>query len=205
VGVPGRHDGPKREVAKTGPTGLVTAAGPAAARPPAGGGSGDLAQAIAVLRARIDEEFRIAERIDTKQRQSFAFAAGFFAVAQTVAFGGFAQSGFGQADRAIVAIAAVAAGFFLIVVAHRLNNGEELQPEDDLRPESIVEWANEAEDAADPEYLQARLVSELARVARERTTANKQRARRYDRVAWAARASLIATGVELLVAIALRV
>ena len=49
-----------------------------------GAGGKDLDQAISTLRARVDEEFRIAERLDSKARQAFALAAGFFAVVQTV-------------------------------------------------------------------------------------------------------------------------
>ncbi len=167
-----------------------------------GGSANDLEQAIAVLRARMDEEFRISERLDSKQRQAFALASVFFAVVQTVAFGSFAQGNLHTAQRAIIGGLAVVAGLVLVVVMHRLNDAEELRPEDDLRPEAVVNWCNEADS---PGYVATRLVGELSDVARRRANSNKVRAGNYDSVANAARWSLIVTGVELLVAIALRI
>jgi len=168
-----------------------------------GGASGrDLEQAISTLRARIDEEFRIAERLDTKGRQAFALAAAFFAVVQTVAFGSFAASGVHPGERVLLGIAAVIAGLSLVVVAHRLTHGEELQEEEDVAPEAIVEWCNEADE---PEYVSVRLVAELSGVARSRTDNNKTRARKYDAIADATRLALILAGVQLVLAIIVRV
>jgi hypothetical protein len=171
--------------------------------PPIGGGTEqDLEQAIRVLQARMDEEFRISERLDSKQRQAFALAAAFFAVAQTVAFGSFAQGNLHSSARALIGILAVAAALVLVMVMHRLRDGEELRTEDDVRPDAIVKWCNEADD---PGYVSARLVGELSEVAKRRSDSNKLRATNYDRVADVARWSLIATAVELLVAVALRI
>ena len=171
---------------------------------PASGGSGgnDLGQAITVLRARIDEEFRISERLDSKARQAFALATGFFVVVQTVAFGGFAQSTVTTDERFLLLAAAVIAAGSLIVVAHRLTNGEELLEEADVKPQKIVQWCNEADD--DPEYVSVRLVSELAHMADRRNENNIIRGRNYDNVVFAARWALILAGVELLTAIAVR-
>jgi hypothetical protein len=167
-----------------------------------GGMADDLAQAITVLRARMDEEFRVSERLDAKQRQAFALASVFFAIVQTVAFGGFAQGNLHSAERAVIGLFAAIAGLVLVVVMHRLNNAEELHPEDDLRPEAVVDWCNEADG---PGYVAARLVGELSDVARRRSNSNTLRAENYDSVANAARWSLIVTGVELLIAIAVRI
>src|SRR3954465_14757211 len=93
--------------------------------------SGDIDNALTVLRARIDEEFRITERLDSKSRQAFALTAGFFAVVQTVAFGAFAQATVNGTERVLLLAAAVVAGGALIVVANRLTNGEELLEEAD--------------------------------------------------------------------------
>jgi hypothetical protein len=191
-GVPGRSEGQVASVP----------AQPASQRGEGGGPADDLAQAIAVLRSRVDEEFRISERLDSKQRQAFALASIFFAVVQTVAFGGFAQGNLNSAGRAVIGLFAVVAGVALVVVMHRLNDAEELHPEDDLRPEAVVDWCNEADT---PGYVAVRLVGELSDVARRRANSNKLRAENYDSVANAARWSLIAIGVELLIAIALRV
>ncbi len=166
-----------------------------------GTGGNDLEQAITVLRARIDEEFRISERLDSKSRQAFALAAGFFAVVQTVAFGAFAQDNVDGLERFLMLAAAVIAAGAVIVVADRLTNGEELLEEADVTPEAIVGWCEEADD---PEYVPARLVRELARMARRRAENNEIRARRYDRVVVSTRWALILAGLELLVAIFVR-
>jgi hypothetical protein len=198
-----RQDDPRHGVSARSEGQIAPVRGPAAEQAGEGGGSADdLEQAITVLRARMDEEFRISERLDSKQRQAFALASVFFAVVQTVAFGSFAQSNLHTTQRAIIGGLAVLAGLVLIVVMHRLNNAEELHAEDDIRPEAVVDWCNEADSSG---YVAARLVGELSDVARRRSNSNKVRARNYDNVANAARWSLIATGVELLIAIALRI
>jgi hypothetical protein len=182
---------------------IVPVQGRAAVLAGEGGGSADdLEQAIAALRARVDEEFRIAERLDSKQRQAFALASVFFAVVQTVAFGSFAQSNLHTTQRAIIGGLAVVAGLVLITVMNRLNNAEGLHAEDDIRPEAVVDWCNEADS---PGYVAVRLIGELSDVARRRSSRNKDRAHNYDMVATATRWSLIVTGVELLIAIALRI
>jgi hypothetical protein len=162
----------------------------------------DLQLAINALRARVDEEFRVAERLDSKQRQAFGLAAALFAVAQTVAFGSFESGSLDGAKRAIIVAAAVVAALVLVIVMHRLRNAEDLHDEDDVLPEAIVDWCNEAD--ADG-YVAVRLIREFSEVARRRAASNKVRSDAYDRVAEAARWSLIATGTELLIAVLLRI
>ena len=161
---------------------------------PGGAGGKDLDQAITVLRARIDEEFRISERLDSKARQAFALATGFFAVVQTLAFGGFAQTTVTPTERVFLLVAAVIAGGCVVVVAHRLANGEELLEEADVKPEAIVEWCDEA--GNDAEFVSTRLVSELAHMARRRADNNAIRARNYDAVAFSTRWALILAAVD---------
>jgi hypothetical protein len=168
-----------------------------------GAGGKDIEQAITVLRARIDEEFRIAERLDSKSRQVFALAAGFFAVVQTVAFGSFAQNRITSTDRMIMLIATVIAGLALVAVAYRLSRGETLLPESDIKPEAILAWCNESE--SDAEHVSTHLVGELSRVARCRSDNNEIRSRNYDAVATMASVALSLAGLELLIAIAVRV
>lgn len=164
-------------------------------------GTVDLSAALSVLRARIDEEFRITERLDTKMRQAFALAAGFFAIAQTVAFGSFAATRVGPADRVVLGSCALVAALSLVVVAHRLVGGEETLEEEDIRPDAVVRWVEEAT-AADEVSL--RILSQLSLVARRRTENNRIRQHNHARVQDGARWSLIATGVELGMAIVLR-
>jgi hypothetical protein len=123
-------------------------------------------------------------------------------VVQTVAFGGFAQATVTGTERFVLLASAVIAAGSLVVVAHRLTNGEELLEEADVKPMAIVQWCNEAGD--DPEYVSVRLVAELAHMADRRAENNAIRGRRYDRVVFATRWALILAGVELLTAIAVR-
>lgn len=169
----------------------------------AGGGCEDLVQAITFLRGRIDEEFRISERLDSKSRQAFALAAGFFAVVQTVTFGSFAQSSITSAERVVLLVAALLAGLAVAAVAHKLTHGEELQDERDVKPDSVVGWVEEA-DPDDAEHVLVRLLSGLREVAESRTENNKIRERNYKTVATATQVALIMAGVELITALTVR-
>jgi hypothetical protein len=167
-----------------------------------GAGGSDLEQAIGVLRARVDEEFRIAERLDSKQRQAFALAAAFFAVVQTVTFGSFAQDVVTSTERALLGLLALVAGIAVATTAHRLAGGEALLDEDDVNPEAVVRWCNEA---AEEHYVARKIVSTLSTVAANRHESNKARGAKVDRVQLAARWALMLTGVELVVAIVTRI
>jgi len=127
-----------------------------------------------------------------------------FAVVQTVAFGSFAQGGVTTGERIVLLVMAIVAGFSLVVVASKVRDVEGLKPEDDLKPEAIVKWLNEAP-ANDSEYVSKKLVAELSRVARSRTESNGTRAATYERVEVWVRLSLIAVASELVVAIIVRI
>ena len=177
------------------------------AQPPApaghgGAGSADLDQAINVLRARVDEEFRIAERLDSKQRQAFALAAGFFAVVQTVAFGSFSGDSVTTTERVVLGVLALLAGLAVMLTGHKLTEGEELQPEDDISADALVRWCNEADGE---DYVAVRIVSRLSAVATSRHESNKTRARKVDAVHDATRVALILAGVELVFAVLFRI
>jgi hypothetical protein len=180
----------------SGPTPIRPGQG-APARPP-GASRSDLDLAVAVLRARVDEEFKIAERLDTKSRQAFALAAGFFVIAQTLAFG----SGVDGNERYIVGALALIAAVVLVVAGHRLADAEETRRETDIKPDMIVEWCNTA---TDDDYVVVNVVSNMRDVANDRHANNDERKRLYDRVASATRWSLIWTAVELVVAIVVRI
>jgi hypothetical protein len=162
----------------------------------------DLDRVAGVLRARIDEEFRIAERLDAKGRQAFALAAAFFALVQTVSFGGFAQAEVSHTERVALVVVAAAAAAVLAWVAYRLAIGEALQDEIDVRPERLAEWTDNAE--AD-DYVAGQIVRSLSDVTARRTYNNAIRSRTYDRVQLASGASLATCGIELLLALAIRI
>jgi hypothetical protein len=158
----------------------------------------ELAQVISALRARIDEEFRMMERLDTKARQAFALVAGFFAVVQAVAFGGFAQSHVSTSELVVVAIFAIVAGALVVVAGHLLREVEELQREPDIKPSEIVRWFDEA---ADADEVSRNLATGLAHVAEKRYANNLEKTKRLKRLENAARWSLIFTSAELMLAI----
>jgi hypothetical protein len=156
--------------------------------------------AIAALRSRIEEEFQITQRWDQKGRQLFALAAGFFAVAQAVAFGSFRQShvpGVGLVITGIIAGLAICA---LVAAGHNLANAEDPQPELDIDPARIEHWARDDNDL----QFGRKLVVHMRQVAEARAASNKLRKERYQRIESAARFALITTAFEMAVAIAFR-
>lgn len=156
--------------------------------------------AIAALRARLDEEFKITERLDQKGRQLFALATVLFAVAQAVAFGAFRQShvsSFGLVSTGIVAIIAVVA---LVASGHHLANAEEPRPENDIDPAYIQRWVEEQDDQEFGDMM----IVHLREVAERRKASNERRVANYRRIESAARFALLITAFELAVAIAFR-
>jgi hypothetical protein len=97
-------------------------------------------------------------------------------------------------------IAAVLAGVALYLVAHRLSHGEDLQDEDDIKPERIVEWFSEGGDRP----VSRHLVAELSRMARRRAENNAIRGSNYDALASRVRWALLFAGLELLTAVVVR-
>jgi hypothetical protein len=162
----------------------------------------DLAQVITALRARIDEEFRMMERLDTKARQAFALVAGFFAVVQAVTFGSFAQGGVNPTERVFLAIAAILAGALVLWAGHLLREVEELQREPDINPRELVSWY---EEATEPDHVARNLASGLKVVAEKRFDNNLEKTKRLKTLDSAARCSLILTSLELMLAIVFRV
>lgn len=170
---------------------------PAPARP--NSSHTDLEQAIATLRARIDEEFRISERFDSKSRQLFALAGGFFAAVQAVTFSSIGSDGLSSQGKAILLGAALTAAAALVILNQRLADSEEPLEEEDVPPDDIVTWV---ETGQSEEATLLRLIGGLATIARSRVDNNKLRKLRHDHLQTVMRWSLIASGAQLLVAIA---
>jgi hypothetical protein len=162
---------------------------------------GRLGLAVEVLRARVIEEFQITERLDAKGRQVFALAAAFFAVAQTVAFAAFRASALNSAERAVIVALAACAAVALLLTGTKLADAEEPQPEQDIAPAKIEEWARDEDDQRFGELL----VAHLREIADARHASNQTRAVRYAEIETRARVALIITAVEILAAIALRI
>jgi hypothetical protein len=168
-----------------------------------GQGIADALSAIEILRGRIGEEFQIAERYDSKGRQLFTLAAGFFAAVQAVAFGAFgrAESVSHGARIALLAMTVVA-GAGLLIVGHRLANAEEPLKESDVSPDDLVEWL---EAGKTDEAVLLQQVGALAEVAKHRAASNAKRKKRYEQLQFAARCSLLLSGLDLILALAVRV
>jgi hypothetical protein len=152
--------------------------------------------AIGALRAQIDEEFRISERLDGKARQAFALAAAFFAVTQTVAFRG----SLSPEERIAILIVAVPAAILLLVTATAVANLEDLRREKDIEPRAIQEWASEHDDM----QFARTMIVHLREVADRRVESNTHRSALYAKVATRTRWSLILAAVELLLAMVMR-
>lgn len=153
---------------------------------------------IAVLRDLIAEQFAITERIDAKTRQLFALAAGFFAVVQAVAFGSFAESSVSRCEKIGLVFLAALSGVLLACTAHRLRQSESLLKETTVHPSSLVRWSRE--DDGDNH-----LTEMLAKIVESRRENNKIRVERYDRVVAVAEVALVVAGIELLVALIVRI
>jgi hypothetical protein len=166
-----------------------------------GGGASDAERAIEILRGRIDEEFRISERYDAKGRQLFTVAAGFYAAVQAVAFAAFGTEHLASEARLAVLVCAFGAGLVLIVVGQRLANAEAPLKEADIPPEDLVAWLESEETE---EQVLLRQVGALATVAKSRAAKNAERKTTFEAIDVAVRWSLIASGVELLLALTVR-
>jgi len=156
--------------------------------------------AIEVLRARVEQEFQISERLDAKGRQAFGLVAAIFAVAQAVTFGGFRAGMLSGTELIMLAVLAGIAAVLVGLTGSRLSDSEETQGEQDIRPEEIETWAREKDDQG----FSQKLVVELRDVAEKRHGGNETRRIRYERLAFVARWALIMTAVEMLFGIAFR-
>lgn len=162
----------------------------------------DLDSALAVLRGRIEEEFRRAERLERKARGAFVLVAGFFAGAQAAAFASFGAANVTSAERFVILASALAAGASLWIVAHRLQECEGLKGEQDVPPTTIRQWC---EDRSEPRSVTANLIWTLSEVARARSASNDVRASLCKKVLSVAQLASILCGVELVLALVARI
>ncbi|HVQ60411.1 MAG TPA: hypothetical protein VMS60_16050 [Solirubrobacterales bacterium] len=170
--------------------------------PQADASSEDLGNAITVLVARIDEQFRITERIDAKGRQVFAVCAAFYVGAQTLAFTIFGEDDVDHLERASLSATALVATIALVYLAQRLLDNERLREERLFDAGGIVSWFEQANNDA---YVSRQLVHNLAHVADERVRTNEHRVAGYNSVLASARWALLLTALEAAVAVVVRV
>jgi hypothetical protein len=162
----------------------------------------DLANGLAVVRDRVDAEFRTAERYDAKVRQALAIASGFFVVAQASAFANFGYSGVTSSERLLILATALLTAGSLAVTAVRAYCSEDLQEEEAMKPQSVFALLqNRPEDGMASAYL----IFALGEVAERRVQGNYSRAVQVKRVFAAAQLTLALSVVELVVALVARV
>jgi hypothetical protein len=163
-------------------------------------GSERFGQAITLIQAQIDEQMKITERLSAKGRQIFGLAAAFFAVAQTIAYGGLGLPHL-EGPRVVVLFAVAACALVaLLLCGHRVANLEGNKQEPFVKPEKIEEWARSGSDKA----FALKVLRQMEHVANERLRKNKDRADAYDDVEQMARLALIFIAVEILIALIFR-
>jgi hypothetical protein len=162
----------------------------------------DLTAVLSVLRERVEHEFRVTERLEGKARQEFTLAAGFFVIAQAGAFASFGASGVTTSERFVVLAAAMLAAVSLVIVAARLRAVERLRKTPEVMPGTVFEWCR---DQARPKSATAHLIWAMSELAGRWTAGNEARATQAKVVAAAAGWSLALAGVELALALVVRV
>jgi hypothetical protein len=163
--------------------------------------SADLDNALTTLRDRVDQEFKRTERLDSKSRQAFAIAAGFFALTQAGAFATFGESAVSPGERGWILVAAVTAVAALAFTAIRVQHAERLRPEGGVHIQSVLDWClRESEER----MITAWLILAHRQVAMERVTSNGLRAKQVEAVVWAAGLTLVLCATELILALGVR-
>jgi hypothetical protein len=167
-----------------------------------GHGPGDAGKLIDALRSSADQELTIAERLASKARQAFALGAGFFVVAQTVAFGNFDVKKISTREQHWIIGLAVMAVVILGVAAVATLKADATVTSGDLPLEKLEMDLNAAYEG--DEDVIGRLGGYYLGVVRTRRDANTMRRRWYGWARRAAALSLLATTVELVFALIAR-
>lgn len=163
----------------------------------------DAGKVVDALKAAAEQEFQIAERLAAKARQAYALAAGVFVIAQTVAFGAFQAKHLDGARPAIIVVFAIIAVAGLGWATYKVLAADDVQPSGDLEPEALMDLVNDAYEH--DENVLGKLAGAYSGVLTTRREANDVRRTAYKETRTAVGWSLIATGVELFVALLLRI
>lgn len=147
--------------------------------PSSGGGGTSLADeyklALDVLTGLANQELDRANSYGTRARQAFAFAAGFFAVVQTVAFNSFAGKFVGGHERHFLLVLAIAAGVALAVCGIALIFADSTRGTYDLTSDEVLATLNHAIEADEP--VAAEFAALYAAIVDERRATNERRRR----------------------------
>jgi hypothetical protein len=166
------------------------------------GRPGDLGPVLDSIRADVDEQFRISERIDTKARNLIAVAGAFFTVVQALAKDAIVSSSTSADERIVIAALGVVAALMLVAAivatagAWRLLN-EGLMPEEHF--ERLVDEVNDGSDRGPRDLSKLYLL--VLGVRREN---NVRRARRLSAATGLCMAAVLAALAELIVTFAIQ-
>jgi hypothetical protein len=148
--------------------------------------------ALTLLQGLVDQEISRGERVVGRARGAFGLAAGFFAIAQTVAFGSFAHTLISAAERSTLLWLAGAAGVALCVCGALLLGSERRWRTYHISPEQILAVLDEQpDDGTSPEE---RFVEYYAGVVDQMRKTNRDRQRI---VWWTQAAALVSLAVVL--------
>lgn len=163
----------------------------------------DAGRVVDALRSASEQEFQIAERVAAKARQAYALAAGVFVVGQTVAFNGFRSEHLTGARPTVIVVSAILAALALAWATYTVLRADDTIDSSDLDPEALVDYLNRAYDG-DTAVI-GELGGAYSGVVKTRREANSIRRGRYNDTRKAVGVSLFAVGVELGLALILRV
>jgi hypothetical protein len=169
-------------------------------------GGADAARYIVdVFRGLVEDEFRAAERVSATARQAFTVAAGLLAVAQSVAFGSFRVGQITLLGRVALVASALTAIVLLIIagIATFKVDSDDKREESAVNPE-LLTWLMNRLDREAPGSVMADLADGYRQVLDSRRAGNSKRARdRSTARRWVVR-TLLATTVELTIALLVR-
>lgn len=168
-----------------------------------GRGGEDEALVLDSLRALASQELDRGERFASKARQAVVFAAGFFAVVQTVVFNSFAAKHLSDGERHTLLILAIVAGAALVVCGISLLFSDGVFKTKDLSSDEIIDTANLAEEQGEPV---ARELSGLyATIVDERRETNGKRRWALRATQLTAFVTSVAVLIELIYALNARI
>ncbi|MDQ3740433.1 MAG: hypothetical protein M3389_05755 [Actinomycetota bacterium] len=155
------------------------------------------------LRGLAAQEYDRGERFGSRARQAFLFAAGFFAVVQTVAFSSFEADLVNDAERRALLTMAIVAGASLAICGISLLVSDGIWKARDLDAHEVLRTANQA--AHNEEPVAVEFASLYARVLVERQSANGKRRRALRVTQTTALITALAIVLELIYALNARI
>jgi hypothetical protein len=154
-----------------------------------------------ITRSEVETQFRISERIDSKARNLFALTAAIFAAAQALALRPDVLRNLEDGRTGLLTyaiIAGVLVGLALLTTAFTLF----ARKDKSLEPDPLMDWLNEIDSGdKDEREIAQELISSYITLLRERRARNVDRARDLSFVQFFSVLAIVASMVELIVAL----